>query len=551
MKKHLLALFFFISICTFSTAQVIQEYELMQSYTIEDLENLRDEWGVPEAALSVDYPINLYKVIYSTPDAKGENMTIASGAIAFPVGAECGIPIGSYSHGTTTHKDGVPSRYSSEVNIGLLFGATGYAVAMADLLGLGDSPGLHPYIHAKSEATATIDMLRATRELADQEGVRLNGQLFLFGYSQGGHTSMATHRELQLFHANEFTVTASNPMSGPYDVAGVQADVITSDEPYPTPSYLPYVLLAYNQVYDFFDDASVAFKPPYNVTLPPLFDGTHGNGEIHDAMPDIPKEVLDEDLLNDYINDPDHFFRVALRDNDLYDWVPETPVKMTYCESDDQVTYLNSIVAYDAFIAAGADPEIVTKVSGGASNDHNGCVSPALLIGKSFFDGLKDFSNFIATEEVITPESEGNDGAIDLNATGGIGDLSYEWSNGETTASISGLSSGTYSVTIMDDTGCGYIEEFEVVALVNTNELDEALHLNLYPNPTSADVAIQLPDTNQSFDLMVRDLTGKLVFSTTKITGNIYTLNSELLNSGVYLIELKGENTYFGKVVKH
>jgi gliding motility-associated-like protein len=49
---------------------------------------------------------------------------------------------------------------------------------------------------------------------------------------------------------------------------------------------------------------------------------------------------------------------------------------------------------------------------------------------------------------------DGNDGAINLTASGGTGALSYLWSNGATTQDISGLSSGLYSVTVSDQNGC-------------------------------------------------------------------------------------------------
>lgn len=49
----------------------------------------------------------------------------------------------------------------------------------------------------------------------------------------------------------------------------------------------------------------------------------------------------------------------------------------------------------------------------------------------------------------------GNDGSIDITATGGLtSNYTYQWSNGATTQSISNLSAGTYSVVITDDLGC-------------------------------------------------------------------------------------------------
>ncbi|MBL0308414.1 MAG: hypothetical protein IPP77_01585 [Bacteroidetes bacterium] len=45
-------------------------------------------------------------------------------------------------------------------------------------------------------------------------------------------------------------------------------------------------------------------------------------------------------------------------------------------------------------------------------------------------------------------------GAIQLSVTGGTASYSYLWSNNATTQNLSGLSSGTYSVTVQDAKSC-------------------------------------------------------------------------------------------------
>ncbi len=48
----------------------------------------------------------------------------------------------------------------------------------------------------------------------------------------------------------------------------------------------------------------------------------------------------------------------------------------------------------------------------------------------------------------------GSDGTASATATAGTPDYNYEWSNGETTETITGLSAGTYTCTVMDALGC-------------------------------------------------------------------------------------------------
>ncbi|MBK6284342.1 MAG: HYR domain-containing protein [Draconibacterium sp.] len=48
----------------------------------------------------------------------------------------------------------------------------------------------------------------------------------------------------------------------------------------------------------------------------------------------------------------------------------------------------------------------------------------------------------------------GSNGTINITVNGGTGSYNYAWSNGETSEDISGLSAGTYTVTVTDDNEC-------------------------------------------------------------------------------------------------
>jgi hypothetical protein len=142
-------------------------------------------------------------------------------------------PLLSFQHGTMFGRGDAPSFAALFRDKGLdgwtaadLFGSMGYVISAPDYLGLGDSSGQHPYCHAHSEAIVSADLLRAVRQAANKISIRLNSKLFLTGYSQGGHATMALHKYLEDHLALEFSVTASTPMGGPYDLSTSWKEVI-------------------------------------------------------------------------------------------------------------------------------------------------------------------------------------------------------------------------------------------------------------------------------------------------------------------------------------
>lgn len=358
--------------------------EIIGSYTTEQVDSITSTID-GFSLIPKTYPVDVYKVIYETIDAKGQP-TVASGALSIPGNIEEPEAWVSYQHGTVIKKDDVPSRGSQEMLIGLVYASMyGVVVSQPDYLGLGDSPGLHPYIHAKSQATASIDMMRAGQSICNDMDIALNDKLMLFGYSQGGHATMAMHKELQENYADEFTVTASYPMAGPYDLSGYQAATFTNGLPYENKYYLPYLLLAYNEAYDLYDSPSDFLKPPFDQTLPPLFNGMNGGGTINAEIPYIPSDIIRDDLIENFRYNYNHPFRQALRDNDLWDWLPEAPMRLCQCEGDTQVFYENALVAYNSFLDKGkTDVELFVPNDG----DHGDCVLPC------FLDAILWFSEF-------------------------------------------------------------------------------------------------------------------------------------------------------------
>ncbi|HMB90017.1 MAG TPA: alpha/beta fold hydrolase [Rhodothermales bacterium] len=355
---------------------------LLSEQSADELNATFNAIGFPVTATN---DVAVYKIVYETIDPQG-TVTQASGALMVPQNGSGRYPMVTYQHGTMTARSEAPSAGGFEQIVGLLFAGTGYVAVMPDLLGLGDSPGLHPFVHAASSASAAIDMLRASQDFTQINGPDLNGQLFITGYSQGGYTAMAAHREIQATPGDEFTVTASAPLAGPHDLSGAMANTFTQGQPHPSPFYLPYTLFAYNDVYQIYDSPSDFLAEPYNETLPPLFDMMHTGGEINAALPDVPDEIIRTDVLVAFETDPDHPLRQRLRENDLYNWTPEAPMRLYHCAGDRHVPQANSIKAFESFHDRGARQ--VEFFDPMPSGDHGDCAGPSLVFTKFWFDTL-------------------------------------------------------------------------------------------------------------------------------------------------------------------
>ncbi len=328
----------------------------------------------------------VYKILYRTVDTQGA-LTIASGALMVPDTISQALPLISCQHGTVTLKSDVPSNLNQEALLGLAFAATGYAATMPDYLGLGDSAGLHPYHHAATEAGTVIDLLRAARVFCATNDVPLNGQLFLAGYSQGGHSTMAAFKELEQNYTNEFTVTAAAPMAGAYDLSGTMVNDFLSDRVMPSPYYIAYLMMAYREAYAWTNALDTVLLPKYATQLPGYFDGYHSGGQIDSLVPSQPKKMFQPVFVDSIRTNAANEFRVALAANDVYQWTPKAPTRLYHCLGDRDVPFANSQVALDYFHSHGA-PQ-VKLIDPNPALDHSGGAMPCLLSAKAWFDSLK------------------------------------------------------------------------------------------------------------------------------------------------------------------
>lgn len=399
MKRLILMLLAFISFnLSYSQDLVSSEYlGLIDSLAYEFF-----NFPIP-----VIYDTDYYKVTYTTTGIDGES-AIASGAVIIPNAGDCNsFPLVAYCHGTVLKRYNVPSEQNLEgLSVGAISSA-GFVAVAPDYLGLGESEGVHPYVHAETQATATLDLISAGRQLLDSLSIQDNGEVFITGYSQGGHAAMASLKYAQDNDLlDEIGIVAGAPASGPYNLSGTQADIILSDQPYSNPGYIVYLLIGYNAVYqNLFTELGDVIEEPYATDVLPYFDGEQNQfdmGDVNELLPDFVTELLRDSVLTNFENNPNHPLRIALEDNDNYNWTPTMPLRMYYCTGDEQVFFSNSVIAEESMLANGAENVFAINVLEGG--DHADCVLPAVENIYAFFDSLStDCQNPLATAEEKKP----------------------------------------------------------------------------------------------------------------------------------------------------
>lgn len=368
--------------------------------------------------------VDVHQLRYRTVDEDDEPTT-ASGVLMIPTGSgeECSgeRPMLLYAHGTaieqTLNLADVEAENSFEARyLAVAFAARGYIVVAPNYVGYDTSDSDdHSYLVADQSAKDMIDALTAARTaLPTSSASETVGseQLFITGYSQGGHVAMATHRAMQ---EEGQSVTASAPMSGPYALSAFGDAVFFGQVNARAPIVMTFLLTAYEDAYDdIYDEEEEVFEAAYAEDIDDLLPGPRSRSELFDQgllprdqlFSDTPPDPIyapytpatepaefadifalgfgpDHLLRNDfrlaYLQDaeanpdggfpdtttaeppenPAFPFRVALKRNDLRNWTPEAPVFLCAGNGDPTVFFFNTQLMQSYWAQTDADVTVL------------------------------------------------------------------------------------------------------------------------------------------------------------------------------------------------
>ncbi len=335
------------------------------------------------ALIPTERGISLFRLRYPTVAPDGRTV-IASGLVALPRGRVVPRGIVSWQHGTASLRTAAPS--NRDIVNGLLpaavFAGHGYVLLAPDYLGLGVSEEPHDYYLADHMATVVSDFIVAARDALVTLGTTVPTELFVSGFSEGGHASLAVQRQIERDPIPGLSLVASAPVAAAVDLAGLGVAGALAGGSRFCSLYLAWIAKSYAAQYG--EPLESAVRAQWVDTVLQVFDGTHDGDTTVDALPAEPRDLMTRDFLAAAERGGGHWMMTRLEQNSLLGWIPRAPVRVYFGSEDADVTPPQAERFATDARAKGAD---VTAVCVGAV-DHDDSLVPALALLRSWFDEM-------------------------------------------------------------------------------------------------------------------------------------------------------------------
>ena len=310
------------------------------------------------------YDVIVYRVFYKTHDYKNNEIT-ASGLVYIPEIENYYVPLVCYQHGTAIQKQEVPS-ISADMNYYVPFimaSETGTLVCAADYIGLGFSDSLHHFYEPTEEANSVVDMLGSVQVLLNKtyRPLRFNSDVFLMGYSQGGHATLAAQRKLETKYPNQFHVKASAPMASWFALEkSNQLNILKDSLSFSFSGAYAFLINSLQTTQQMYPSYASVFVRPYDSLTNVLFDGTKTIGYVDTKYPDFFYNTLQASFRNELRNNTNNVFLQAVKKYDVInDWIPKAPTRFYHSINDEIAFYNNSEIAFNTFKQKGGDVELI------------------------------------------------------------------------------------------------------------------------------------------------------------------------------------------------
>ena len=351
------------------------------------------------------------KIVYKTKDMDGDDVN-ASGLLVIPSATDeyqayraangelpFSVSMICDNHGTIFTNAEAPSNLEvanglPDYTLAVLMSAyAGFASVMPDYVGYGSSNASdHPYLLKELSAQNSLDMIKASMKYMEQNGVVLNYQLYVSGYSQGGHVAMALAQKIEKT-TDMVDLKGVAPMAGPYLISSFGDSVLASDANMSVPAFMGYIADSYSNYYDDIN-LSYLLVDSKEAAFDGLFDGSNDITTIHTAL-GLPlgaptTALFDSTFVSDYESTPTHELRARFIENNVGAWAAKSKINLIHCDNDDVVPYAMSAGIEQILDSYGAEDVTLTPISTvPAGNVHSDCAIPAYQQALGWFDAIR------------------------------------------------------------------------------------------------------------------------------------------------------------------
>lgn len=199
-------------------------------------------------------------------------------------------------------------------------------------------------------------------------------------------------------------------------------------------------------------------------------------------------------------------------------------------------------------VFGGASPYTYVWSNGASTEDIQNLVAGSYTVTITDANGchnvntasVTDASAVSVTFTTVDPTNGNSNGSVTANPAGGNSPYTYSWSNGSTTATISNVPAGSYTVTVTDAQNCVKVATV-TLGQVGINELGSFVSISMFPNPASQLVTLSVELAKaENLNMEIYDNIGQKVWSKelNGVQSGTEQINIAHFAQGIYFVKL-------------
>lgn len=370
--------------------------------------NITNDFGYESA-----FGYKSVKISYNTVNQNNESI-VASGLLVIPtisekykaslasIGRNYSVSMICDNHGTIFTNAEAPTNVEQAGFYPLALGMTafaGFAGIYPDYLGYGDSNDIkHPYMLKKASARNAVDMVKASVKYMEENGIVLNYQLYISGYSQGGHAALAMAESVEKGALPTVTLKGVAPMAGPYLLKPFGDSVLATDANMSVPAFMGYLADAYAEYNDNLALSEMVLDTKID-TFDGLFDGENNATVIHQKLLlplNAPTSWLfKSEYVTSYETNATHKMKTMFNENTVGNWNAASKINLIHCSNDDVIPYTMAYGVQQTLQGYGSNSvevNLINDVTADYSQNesiHSNCGEPAYEKAVAWFNDIR------------------------------------------------------------------------------------------------------------------------------------------------------------------